>query len=291
MLVPHPDRGLRAVITDFGLAGTAVADRSEVARARGFSGTFAYAAPERISGRSATPASDVYSFGLVAQQMLTGHLPPTASAAVVAAALRLGERLGWEERVPSAYQPAWDRFVLGTLHPDPARRFQNGAELREALRDLTVKRQGAGGRSRRLTALVGGVVTVAVLASIAIRRPSPPATRSSATRATAAPLATASEQIEAGQGDATPSWLHAPAPRARAKVSSPGAPQKSTHRRLAAASPVSAVPVASVEAAAEADDAASDHDIVRELRPRTGASAAEVVAPEAARAGVNKGRE
>ena len=48
---------------------------------RGFSGTVAYAAPERIAGGRATEASDVYSFGLIAIEMLTNQRPiPGASS-------------------------------------------------------------------------------------------------------------------------------------------------------------------------------------------------------------------
>ena len=116
MLVEQPSGGLRAVITDFGLAGFDMPDES--------GGPHAAASPdvrvrgaERIAGRPATPASDVYSFGLLAQQLLTGRLPTVASSAAVAAALRLGERLASEAPATAAFGPAWDRFVLRRFTP------------------------------------------------------------------------------------------------------------------------------------------------------------------------------
>ena len=38
-------------------------------------GTLHYAAPEQLSGNDSSPASDVYSLGVVAYQMITGRLP------------------------------------------------------------------------------------------------------------------------------------------------------------------------------------------------------------------------
>ena len=64
----QPGGTIRAVITDFGLAG--LGDSTESGEGSGLSGTPAYAAPERLLGAPATPASDVYSFGLVGLEVL-----------------------------------------------------------------------------------------------------------------------------------------------------------------------------------------------------------------------------
>jgi serine/threonine protein kinase len=73
MLVPSPE-GLRAVVTDFGIAhregiGETLTGGSVVV------GTPAYMAPEVRAGEEATVRSDVYAFGIVACELLAGQLP------------------------------------------------------------------------------------------------------------------------------------------------------------------------------------------------------------------------
>ena len=73
-------------ITDFGIAH--VAGSVPVTRTGTVMGTPAYLAPERVSGRSATPASDLYSLGVVAYECLAGSQPFTGKPLEVAAAHR-----------------------------------------------------------------------------------------------------------------------------------------------------------------------------------------------------------
>ena len=73
-------------ITDFGIAH--VAGSVPVTRTGTVMGTPAYLAPERVSGASATPASDLYSLGVVAYECLTGAQPFTGKPLQVAAAHR-----------------------------------------------------------------------------------------------------------------------------------------------------------------------------------------------------------
>jgi len=73
-------------ITDFGIAH--VAGSVPVTRTGTVMGTPAYLAPERVSGASATPASDLYSLGVVAYECLAGSQPFTGKPLEVAAAHR-----------------------------------------------------------------------------------------------------------------------------------------------------------------------------------------------------------
>ena len=129
MLVDQKSGGVRGVIMDFGLAGFDMQDEAGVEHGSGFSGTVAYAAPERIAGGRATPASDVYSLGLIAHEMLTNQRPiPGVS----------GARLADGRPLPAS----WERLIRRAIHLDPKARFANGAALAEALREL------AGGTER-----------------------------------------------------------------------------------------------------------------------------------------------
>jgi predicted ATPase len=63
----------RARVMDFGLAVRRDPARPE--QQTGEMGTLAYTAPELIQGRTADERSDMYSFGVILYEMLTGHVP------------------------------------------------------------------------------------------------------------------------------------------------------------------------------------------------------------------------
>src|SRR2546425_12146012 len=70
------DSGGWAVVTDFGIAKVAEAHGLTVTGAT--VGTPSYMSPEQCDAKELTGASDQYSLGVVAYEMLTGRLPFTA---------------------------------------------------------------------------------------------------------------------------------------------------------------------------------------------------------------------
>jgi eukaryotic-like serine/threonine-protein kinase len=130
-------------VLDFGLAkrcredeGTDV-ETLDLTRPGAVMGTPAYMAPEQWQGKPADNRSDIYAFGCVLYELLTGERPG-------------------RERIPLR-QRELEAIVRGCVANDPDKRFQSAGELKSALS------QAAQSRSRGKYAVVAAVVLLAAL--------------------------------------------------------------------------------------------------------------------------------
>ncbi|HET8615187.1 MAG TPA: serine/threonine-protein kinase [Actinomycetales bacterium] len=105
---------------DFGIAKSAGGDA--LTRTGEVLGSFAYVAPERAAGQTATPASDIWSVGIMAYEAFTGARPFTGdSPAAVVHAVLSGEHVPIDVRRPDL-PVAVRAAVTHALSPDPAQR-------------------------------------------------------------------------------------------------------------------------------------------------------------------------
>jgi len=129
----------RVKLLDFGLARLIepAAPGPETATMRtlpgSIMGTAAYMSPEQAEGREVDVRSDIFSFGLVWYEMLTGQRAFRGESWISTLAAILHE-----EPTPlrdlNAGIPAWvERHVMRCLRKDPGQRFQTMPEVKQAL--------------------------------------------------------------------------------------------------------------------------------------------------------------
>ncbi|WP_341678402.1 protein kinase [Niveibacterium sp. SC-1] len=98
-------------------------------------GTEQYAAPEYFVGEGGSPASDLYSLGVITYQLLTGRLPYGAQVARIRTKtdqMRLRYASALDERRAI---PAWiDEVLRRAVHPDPRKRYDTLSEFVQDLR-------------------------------------------------------------------------------------------------------------------------------------------------------------
>jgi eukaryotic-like serine/threonine-protein kinase len=135
LLVPGA-KGVRAVITDFGLAlrSNQEVSISTVTATGELLGTPAYMSPEQVEGKELTPASDVYSLGLVLYQMVTGTRAFEDTTPLSMAVKRINEDPVPPRTLVPDLDRKWESVILRCLERDPRSRYQNAEEVAEALR-------------------------------------------------------------------------------------------------------------------------------------------------------------
>jgi serine/threonine protein kinase/Flp pilus assembly protein TadD len=136
------DFGLSEAVRDERLPGEseeAFVTRSATANVRG--GTVAYMAPERIRGETSDARSDVFSFGVVLYQCLTGRTPFAGETAVdVLHATLRSPHVPLRSLLPDI-DSGWERLVDACLVKSPAQRCASMQEVIEALDRLSAPSQ------------------------------------------------------------------------------------------------------------------------------------------------------
>ena len=124
-LLITPDGAVK--ITDFGIAR--LADQVPLTATGQVMGTVQYLAPEQASGKTASPATDVYSLGIVAYEALAGKRPFRGESQVAIAMAQIKEA---PPALPTSIPEAVRKLVLSCMAKKPEDRPASAADLSQA---------------------------------------------------------------------------------------------------------------------------------------------------------------
>jgi hypothetical protein len=115
-------------LVDFGIAHIEGSESARMTTPGMMLGTPAYMAPEQLAGGSVTPSTDIYSFGVVFEEMITGEHPITRVVG------RVPPEAGAIEGGPARpIPPTFAAIIARCLKIDPDERYASGRELVAAL--------------------------------------------------------------------------------------------------------------------------------------------------------------
>jgi serine/threonine protein kinase len=128
---------VRVVVTDFGLARAILADPDTptVSTESGVVvGSVGYMAPEQVTGKGGIgPAADIFAFGVVLFEMITGRLPFLGRTPIETALMRVRGPAPTPRSVDPALDARWDALLARCLARDPAARFGSMVEVSDAI--------------------------------------------------------------------------------------------------------------------------------------------------------------
>ncbi len=125
--------GGRVKLADFGLV-RAIAD-SHVTSNSVIVGTVAYLSPEQVTGGSITPASDVYSAGVLLYELLTGQTPFSGDHSLGVAMQRVQQPMPLPSEAIAGVPAEFDHLVAQACALTPGDRFADAGQFLTALND------------------------------------------------------------------------------------------------------------------------------------------------------------
>jgi Tol biopolymer transport system component len=156
-------------LLDFGLAkaerakATSASDETvtqAITQEGAILGTLQYMAPEQLQGKGADARSDLFSFGWVLYEILTGKraFNGTSAPSVIAAVLE-------REPAPLDVSPPLERVVKSCLAKDPDERIQSARDVKTALRWAMEPQAAAAPKiNRRWPWIAGAALVIGTLA-------------------------------------------------------------------------------------------------------------------------------
>ncbi len=127
-------------VLDFGLAKVVEAPagktQTQLTTEGAVLGTVGYMSPEQAEGKPVDARSDIFSFGTLLYEMVTGRRPFERSSNLSTLAAILNEEPKPVREVTPHVPAELEQIIVRCLRKDPARRFQHIDDVRVALEDL-----------------------------------------------------------------------------------------------------------------------------------------------------------
>ncbi len=121
-------------VMDFGLARDL--DKKDITRVSSTLGTIAYMSPEQIEGSKVDQRSDIYSFGIVLYELLTGLVPFIGEHEAATLYSIVNELPPDVTSLNSDANPDLVAIIQKTIEKSPNDRYQNASELLDDLNEL-----------------------------------------------------------------------------------------------------------------------------------------------------------
>ncbi|WP_218024486.1 Stk1 family PASTA domain-containing Ser/Thr kinase [Nocardia lijiangensis] len=121
-------------IADFGLVRAVAAATTTSASV--ILGTAAYLSPEQVTSGTADSRSDVYAFGVLIFEMLTGRVPFIGDTSLSVAYQRIENDVPSPSQFIAGVPPEFDELIARATNREPAHRFADANEMAAELRSI-----------------------------------------------------------------------------------------------------------------------------------------------------------
>jgi Tol biopolymer transport system component/tRNA A-37 threonylcarbamoyl transferase component Bud32 len=174
-------------VLDFGLAKLTQAEtasgeddttldaQAKLSRPGTVAGTPAYMSPEQASGRPVDARSDIFSFGALLYEMVTGRRPFGGGSTAEMLAALLKEKPRPPGDIATDVPKELERIILRCLRKEPERRFQNVLDVKVELQEVREESDSAAvapartqAGSRRAAWAVGGLAALLIASATAV---------------------------------------------------------------------------------------------------------------------------